>query len=169
MIEKPQVGQIALSTAGRDAGTKYLVIRVLDDRYVEVVDGRKRAWNRPKRKNVRHLRLVSMVDSELQASLEEGLPLRSAQAGQCWRTGVYGRQGWVTVWRNDMIEMEGTIIESLPNAMFRVELENGHRVLAHISGKMRMHFIKILPGDRVTVELSPYDLTRGRITYRYRS
>ncbi|HOB91633.1 MAG: KOW domain-containing RNA-binding protein [Bacillota bacterium] len=79
MIEKPQVGQIALSTAGRDAGTKYLVIRVLDDRYVEVVDGRKRAWNRPKRKNVRHLRLVSMVDSELQASLEEGLPLRSAQ------------------------------------------------------------------------------------------
>ncbi|HOB91632.1 MAG: translation initiation factor IF-1 [Bacillota bacterium] len=71
--------------------------------------------------------------------------------------------------KRDAIEMEGTIIESLPNAMFRVELENGHRVLAHISGKMRMHFIKILPGDRVTVELSPYDLTRGRITYRYRS
>ncbi|HEX7504615.1 MAG TPA: translation initiation factor IF-1 [Syntrophales bacterium] len=64
------------------------------------------------------------------------------------------------------IEVEGTVIETLPNAMFRVELENGHRVLAHISGKMRMHFIKILPGDRVTVELSPYDLTRGRITYR---
>lgn len=62
--------------------------------------------------------------------------------------------------------MEGTVIEPLPNAMFRVELENGHRVLAHISGKMRMHFIKILPGDKVTVELSPYDLTRGRITYR---
>lgn len=71
--------------------------------------------------------------------------------------------------KRDAIEMEGTIIEPLPNAMFRVELENGHRVLAHISGKMRMHFIKILPGDRVTVELSPYDLTRGRITYRYRS
>jgi len=64
------------------------------------------------------------------------------------------------------IEGEGTGIETLPNAMFRVELENGHRVLAHISGKMRMHFIKILPGDKVTVELSPYDLTRGRITYR---
>lgn len=68
--------------------------------------------------------------------------------------------------KEEVIEVEGTVVEPLPNAMFRVELENGHRVLAHISGKMRMHFIKILPGDRVTVELSPYDLTRGRITYR---
>ncbi|AEJ44903.1 translation initiation factor IF-1 [Alicyclobacillus acidocaldarius subsp. acidocaldarius Tc-4-1] len=67
-----------------------------------------------------------------------------------------------------MIEVEGTVIEPLPNAMFRVELENGHKVLAHVSGKIRMHYIKILPGDRVTVELSPYDLTRGRITYRYK-
>jgi translation initiation factor IF-1 len=66
----------------------------------------------------------------------------------------------------DAIQLEGTVLESLPNAMFRVQLENGHRVLAHISGKMRMHYIKILPGDRVTVELSPYDLGRGRITYR---
>ncbi len=66
------------------------------------------------------------------------------------------------------IRVDGTIIETLPNAAFRVELENGHRVLAHISGKMRMHFIRILPGDKVTVELSPYDLTRGRITYRYK-
>ena len=64
--------------------------------------------------------------------------------------------------------LEGTIVESLPNAMFRVELESGHRVLAHVSGKMRMNFIRILPGDRVKVELSPYDLTRGRITYRFK-
>lgn len=68
--------------------------------------------------------------------------------------------------KEDAIEVEGTVIETLPNAMFRVELENKHRVLAHVSGKMRMHFIKILPGDKVIVELSPYDLTRGRITYR---
>ena len=68
--------------------------------------------------------------------------------------------------KEEALEFEGTVIEPLPNAMFRVELENGHRVLAHISGKMRMHFIKILPGDTVTVELSPYDLSRGRITYR---
>ncbi len=69
--------------------------------------------------------------------------------------------------KEDSIEVQGTIIETLPNAMFRVELENGHKVLAHISGKMRMHYIKILPGDKVTLELSPYDLTRGRITYRF--
>jgi len=68
--------------------------------------------------------------------------------------------------KQDVSEMEGTVIEPLPNAMFRVELDNGHKVLAHISGKMRMHFIRILPGDKVTVELSPYDLSRGRITYR---
>ncbi|MBI3610647.1 MAG: translation initiation factor IF-1 [Nitrospirae bacterium] len=70
--------------------------------------------------------------------------------------------------KEDVVEVQGTIVETLPNAMFRVQLENGHRVLAHISGKMRMHFIKILPGDKVTVELSPYDLTRGRITYRFK-
>jgi translation initiation factor IF-1 len=70
--------------------------------------------------------------------------------------------------KEDAIVLEGTVIEPLPNAMFRVELENGHRVLAHISGKMRMHYIRILPGDRVQVELTPYDLTRGRITYRYK-
>jgi translation initiation factor IF-1 len=70
--------------------------------------------------------------------------------------------------KEEAIQVEGTIIEPLPNAMFRVELENGHKVLAHISGKMRMHFIKILPGDMVTVELSPYDLSRGRITFRAR-
>ncbi|MCH7851193.1 MAG: translation initiation factor IF-1 [Candidatus Marinimicrobia bacterium] len=66
------------------------------------------------------------------------------------------------------ISVDGTIVKTLPNATFRVELENGHKVLAHVSGKMRMHFIKILPGDTVTVELSPYDLSRGRIVYRYK-
>jgi len=70
--------------------------------------------------------------------------------------------------KEESIEVEGKIIETLPNAMFKVELENGQVVLAYVSGKMRMHFIKILPGDRVTVELSPYDLTKGRITYRFK-
>ncbi len=68
--------------------------------------------------------------------------------------------------KEEAIKVEGVVVETLPNAMFKVELENKHQVLAHISGKMRMHFIKILPGDKVTVELSPYDLSRGRITYR---
>ncbi|MCZ6802052.1 MAG: translation initiation factor IF-1 [Nitrospirae bacterium] len=70
--------------------------------------------------------------------------------------------------KEDVIEVQGTVNETLPNAMFRVKLESGQVILAHISGKMRMHFIRILPGDRVTVELSPYDLTRGRITYRFK-
>lgn len=70
--------------------------------------------------------------------------------------------------KEGVIEVQGTITETLPNAMFRVQLDNGHKILAHISGKMRMHFIRILPGDKVTVELSPYDLTRGRITYRFK-
>jgi len=78
------------------------------------------------------------------------------------------RDTWESLPKKDAIEVEGTVTEPLPNAMFRVQLENGHNVLAHISGKMRMHYIRILPGDRVLVELSPYDLTRGRIVYRYK-
>lgn len=70
--------------------------------------------------------------------------------------------------RDDVIEVEGRVIENLPNAMFRVELDNGHRILAHVSGKIRLNFIRIIPGDRVVVQLSPYDLTRGRIIYRHR-
>ncbi len=70
--------------------------------------------------------------------------------------------------KKEAIEVEGVAVESLPNAMFRVELANGHKVLAHISGKIRLHYIKILPGDKVLVELSPYDLSRGRITYRFK-
>jgi translation initiation factor IF-1 len=72
------------------------------------------------------------------------------------------------VTKEDIIEIQGSVLETLPNAMFRVQLDNGHKILAHISGKMRMHFIRILPGDKVTVEMSPYDLTRGRITYRFK-
>ena len=70
--------------------------------------------------------------------------------------------------KEEGIQVEGVVVEALPNAMFRVELENGHRILAHVAGKMRMHFIRILPGDKVTVEMSPYDLSRGRITFRNR-
>lgn len=70
--------------------------------------------------------------------------------------------------KEDIIEVQGSVTETLPNAMFRVKLDNNHVILAHISGKMRMHFIRILPGDKVTVEMSPYDLTRGRITYRFK-
>jgi translation initiation factor IF-1 len=86
-----------------------------------------------------------------------------------WRVRTADLTGktW-SVAKDDVIEVEGTVVEPLPNAMFRVELENGHTVLAHISGKMRMHYIRILPGDRVKLELSPYDLTRGRVVYRFK-
>lgn len=83
----------------------------------------------------------------------------------CWTTN---RRFDRRMPKEEAIEVEGTVVEPLPNATFRVELDNGHKVLAHISGKMRMHYIRILPGDRVTVKLSPYDLTRGRITYRFK-
>lgn len=73
-----------------------------------------------------------------------------------------------STWQEDVIEIQGTIKETLPNAMFKVELENGAEILAHVSGKIRMHYIRILPGDKVTVEMSPYDLTKGRITYRFK-
>lgn len=79
---------------------------------------------------------------------------------------VYRAERGMTVAKEDVIEVEGTVIEPLPNATFKVELENGHQILAHVSGKLRMHFIRILTGDKVVIQLSPYDLTKGRITYR---
>jgi translation initiation factor IF-1 len=98
------------------------------------------------------------------------LPRNDSRAGRARNAGparpetVTDQEGRLP--KEDSVEVEGTVVESLPNAMFRVELPNGHKILAHISGKMRMHYIRILPGDKVTVEMSPYDLTRGRITYR---
>jgi translation initiation factor IF-1 len=89
-------------------------------------------------------------------------PFRSVLSTHATRSSPLARP------KEDAIILEGTVVEPLPNAMFRVELENGHKVLAHISGKMRMNYIRILPGDRVQVELTPYDLSRGRITYRYK-
>jgi translation initiation factor IF-1 len=103
--------------------------------------------------------------------------MRSTRAREIWRgrfagrpvgrSNNYGSKGDMPK-KEGVIEIEGTVVEALPNAMFRVELSNGHKVLAHISGKMRQHYIRILPEDRVVVELSPYDLTRGRIVYRYK-
>lgn len=84
------------------------------------------------------------------------------------RTEVRYQRRKPGVAKDDVIEIEGTVLETLPNAMFKVELENGHEILAHVSGKIRMNYIRILPGDKVTVEMSPYDLTRGRITYRFK-
>jgi translation initiation factor IF-1 len=95
--------------------------------------------------------------------------LAKATANQHDTNQDYARRSAEDMPKKDgAIEIEGTVVETLPNAFFRVELDNGHKVLAHISGKMRMHYIRILPDDRVVVELSPYDLSRGRIVYRYK-
>jgi len=103
-------------------------------------------------------------------SFHRGIPVAWRRA--CARTGhgkpLEQRSAEDMPKKDGAIEIEGTVVESLPNAFFRVELDNGHKVLAHISGKMRMHYIRILPDDRVVVELSPYDLSRGRIVYRYK-
>jgi len=106
-------------------------------------------------------------DSRIVPSNTMASSLGLGRTGSSARRVPTQRISW-SVAKDDVIEVEGTVVEPLPNAMFRVELENGHKVLAHISGKMRMHYIRILPGDRVRVELSPYDLTRGRVVYRYR-
>jgi translation initiation factor IF-1 len=106
-------------------------------------------------------------DEEL---LRHGTDKKTGQRGRLVRPGAAaGKRSAEDMPKKDgAIEIEGRIVESLPNAFFRVELDNGHKVLAHISGKMRMHYIRILPDDRVVVELSPYDLSRGRIVYRYK-
>jgi translation initiation factor IF-1 len=112
---------------------------------------------------------VVTKDGSLSAHFEHTVAIR--EDGAEILTTVWGYdnpEGDEALAKEESIQVEGTVVEALPNAMFRVELENGHRVLAHVSGKMRMHFIKILPGDKVTVELSPYDLSRGRIVYRYK-
>ena len=88
---------------------------------------------------------------------------QASEKGYIWS---YTKIRRIIMAKDDVIEVEGTVIEAMPNAMFQVELANGHRLLAHISGKLRMNFIRILPGDKVTVEMSPYDLTKGRITWR---
>jgi len=101
------------------------------------------------------------LSSRAADTAHEGCPPRN-------RVTVTTTHGVHVAEKEEAIQVEGTVVEALPNTQFRVELENGHKVLAHISGKMRMHYIRILPGDRVVVELSAYDLTRGRITYRYK-
>lgn len=95
-------------------------------------------------------------------------PFRPPRRRKKKKKGVAGEERVEPAPKEDVIELDGIVTETLPNAMFRVDLEGGHKVLAHISGKMRMHFIRILPGDNVKVQLSPYDLTRGRITSRYK-
>lgn len=163
------VGKLAVSLAGHDKGSIFLVIRE-DGDVIWLADGISRLYQSPKRKKRKHVQLVlngGMDSSELEdlfqnpadadTKIKRCIKLYSMEKANERRQDMS---------KADVIEIEGTVVEKLPNTMFQVELENGHRVLAHISGKLRQNFIRILPGDKVTLELSPYDLSKGRIIWR---
>ena len=137
------IGSVVISKAGRDRGRPFIVVGVVDDDFVMVANGALRKMDRQKKKRRKHLKPTGRVVTELKE-----------------------RQ---SLSKSDVIEVEGVVTEAFPNAMFEVQLPNGHKILAHVSGKMRMNYIRIYPGDKVTIELSPYDLTRGRITWRSKS
>ena len=161
------VGLVVRSTAGRDKGN-YFVVTGLTGAAAEICDGRLHRLEKPKRKNFRHLApTTKILTSQSMATnrlLRNALAAFPAAVPKSYNS--VNQRGGCEMSKQDVIEIEGTVVEALPNAMFQVELQNGHKILAHISGKLRMNFIRILPGDKVTVEMSPYDLTRGRITWR---
>ena len=154
---KPIVkGMFARSLAGHDKGRLY-VISDVQEPYVFLVDGKIRTANRPKKKKLIHVQPdYEMTDAVRDEDIRKVLKEKSCKE----------LKEDESMSKADVIEVEGTVLEKLPNAMFKVELENKHVVLAHISGKLRMNFIRILPGDKVTIELSPYDLDKGRIIWR---
>ena len=154
---KPIVkGMFARSLAGHDKGRLY-VISDVQEPYVFLVDGKIRTANRPKKKKLIHVQPdYEMTDAVRDEDIRKALKEKSCKE----------LKEAESMSKADVIEVEGTVLEKLPNAMFKVELENKHVVLAHISGKLRMNFIRILPGDKVTIELSPYDLDKGRIIWR---
>lgn len=154
---------MVISLSGKDRG-RLLAVLGGDDRRVLVVDGKHRKLGSPKAKNPRHLRPTAwtLVPSQMRTDRQLRRALRDLAQG----IQQTGKRRNPVLAKDDVIEIEGVVLEALPNAQFQVELPNGHKILAHISGKLRMNYIRILPGDKVTVEMSPYDLTKGRITWR---
>lgn len=163
------IGQIVKSKSGRDKGRIFLITKIIDENYVAICDGDLRKLESPKKKKVKHLIIYNTVLTEFADKLKSNKNLNDAFIRSIltpYNKGIWGMEVEWSMSKKDVIEVEGKVLEALPNAMFRVELENGHQILAHISGKLRMNYIKILENDTVAVELSPYDLTRGRITWR---
>ena len=147
------VGMMARSLAGHDKGKVYMILDVKEP-FVYLVDGKLRTLDHPKKKRIKHVQIDRHIPEWIENVIREG------------ENTAKSKPGGKAMSKADVIEVEGTVLEKLPNAMFKVELENKHVVLAHISGKLRMNFIRILPGDKVTMELSPYDLSKGRIIWR---
>ena len=170
--------ELALSLAGHDKGHYYVVVGE-EAEAVYVADGELKLLARPKRKNRRHIQPIRKLPADVAELLQNQMDdVVIKRAIKLYKKHVEMLElviftqnrikitGGKCMSKADVIEMTGTVVEKLPNAMFQVELENGHQVLAHISGKLRTNFIRILPGDQVKVALSPYDLTKGRITWR---
>ena len=160
------IGKIVLSKCGRDKNHYYVIVDKVDDTYYLLSNGSNKTIQMPKKKSIKHFNVLKNVDDEIKASIilkKKGTDLKIKRF---LKLKALLRRVDYLMSKDDVIEMQGVVLEALPNAMFQVELESGHKILAHISGKLRMNFIRILPGDKVTIELSPYDLTRGRITWR---
>ena len=160
---------VVRSCAGRDSGQLFFVVE-LDESYVYLADGKGRRVEKPKRKKRKHVELLPRRDSRVADKIRSGDKVLNSELRR--ELAIYGQKnsqnqgGSLILAKDDVIELEGIVTDALPNAMFSVDIGGGHTILAHISGKLRMNFIKILPGDKVTVQMSPYDLTRGRITWR---
>ena len=156
------LGSIVTSLCGRDKGRSFVVVEIIDADYVYIADGRLRRVESPKRKKIKHISVLARTNGRGERD-EQKSPRIPFCAG---RLNAAAFEGGIVLAKDDVIEFEGVVTEALPNTVFKVKLSNGHMVTAHISGKMRMHYIKIFPGDKVTVEVSVYDLTQGRIIFR---
>ncbi len=166
MAKECQIGRLVLSKAGRDKDNSFIIIDILDDNYVYICDGDIHTLDKPKKKKIKHLIFTNIICEDIINLKATSNNIKNSVIKNLCSLIKLIRRFEYLMSKDDVIEMQGTVLESLPNAMFEVELESGHKIIAHISGKLRMNFIRILPGDKVTVELSPYDLTRGRITWR---
>jgi len=154
----------AKSLAGHDKETVY-IIKKMDSEYAYLTDGKNKLIDSPKKKKIKHIQVIKKKDSNLESKHNNHISIQNEDIKKAIKLYISSNKE-ANMSKADVIEIEGTVVEKLPNAMFQVELENGHQVLAHISGKLRMNFIRILPGDKVTIELSPYDLSKGRIIWR---
>ena len=163
------ISDVVISTAGRDQGKLFYVIGT-DPVYLILTNGKDRILDKPKRKRVSTYKRSFALRPESPKSSGWATRCSTANYEETWliSAGKCKETTWevTNLAKDDVIEIEGIVVDALPNAMFTVDIGNGHTILAHISGKLRMNFIKILPGDKVTVQMSPYDLTQGRITWR---
>ena len=157
-MDRWETGMLAKSLAGHDKDKVYVIVG-LDEQFTYLADGERKTLQSPKKKKKKHVQLIRE-----QHEISEADDVKLKRILKEYKMSEKKEDKYMS--KADVIEIEGTVVEKLPNAMFQVELENGHQVLAHISGKLRMNFIKILPGDKVTLELSPYDLSKGRIIWR---